>query len=127
MADTKQTPDDEPRNGEGVETGDVESRPAANRGDEPATQDPVQPGSEQARRNDGADPLRVNNLDLGVPAPDGGPAPVRYPHQVPGLDERAVTPERPTDERTDEPALRETGAQDDEAETRAKRTPGTKR
>lgn len=102
--------------------------------DEPRTNDPVEPGSEQANRDDRGDALRPNNLSLGVPAPDGGPAPVRYPHQVGGMDERAITPENPTDERTEKPVVQNPitandmrkSAKDD-ADTRAKNTPGEKR
>lgn len=98
--------------------------------DSPETGDPVQPGSPQGNKDDGGDANRPNNLVLGA----GYPAEVRYPHQVGGtIDERGITPENPTDERTERPPPGEVQADDMRksakpgADTRATETPGEKR
>lgn len=93
------------------------------------------------RRDDaGGDPLRPNDLVLGVPDETKLEAPVRFPHQVAGVDERAITPEGDmADERSDRPVVvenpetGETATREEDvgagrkARTAARETPGEKR
>lgn len=113
---------------------------SVNSTDSSVNQDDAERAARERHDDAGGDPERPNNLVQGVPDETGLEAPVRFPHQVAGVDERAITPEGDmADERSDRPVVVEDPDTGDKAtreenvgggrkaRTAARETPGEKR